>query len=355
MPGSNGPAAGVEVGPLDWQAFETVVRRGSRLSKPVLRQLHVACDGNPLFGLEVAALLAERGLPDDPTTPIPMPPSASDAIGRRVAKLGPATGDVLLGAAALPRPTVDVLLAAYQEQSLEAALVEAVAAGMVEIDCGRVRFGHPLMAAAVYGAATPARRRAAHARLLRVLVEPEERAPHPALAATRPSANVAAELETAAAAARARGALDAAGRLFDRQPRSLLRARPWREGDEASRLRAAISRPATPTAPASCSTLCSSSLDPARSRQRSCSSRARGRSYSRRGFGYAYAALENAQESPALAVRIHHCLMALHVCAGEAELSVEHAHAALATAEALGDEATLATAISGAGSLTVSA
>ena len=89
---------------------------GNRLPRPVLRQLYVACDGNPLFGKEVAALLAEHGLPDDPAALIPVPPSASDAIGRRVAKLGLGTRDVLLGAAALPRPTVDVLLAAYGER-----------------------------------------------------------------------------------------------------------------------------------------------------------------------------------------------------------------------------------------------
>ena len=121
----------VEVGPLDAAAFETVVRRGARLPRPVLRQLYVACDGNPLFGKEVAALLAERGLPEDPAAPIPVPTSASDAIGRRVAKLGLSTRDVLLGAAALPRPTVDVLVAAYEEQNVEGALVEAAAAGIV--------------------------------------------------------------------------------------------------------------------------------------------------------------------------------------------------------------------------------
>ncbi len=181
----------------------------------MLRQLYVACDGNPLFGKEVAALLAEHGLPDDPAALIPVPPSASDAIGQRVAKLGLGTRDVLLGAAALPRPTVDVLLAAYGEQRLEDALAEAAAAGIVVVDRERVRFSHPLVAAAVYEAATPARRRAAHAALARALDRPEERAPHLALATTRASAAVAAELEAAAAAAKARGALDAAGRLLE--------------------------------------------------------------------------------------------------------------------------------------------
>ena len=226
IPAANGHLTAVEVGPLDAAAFETVVRRGNRLPRPVLRQLYVACDGNPLFGKEVAALLAEHGLPDDPAALIPVPPSASDAIGRRVAKLGLDTRDVLLGAAALPRPTVDVLLAAYGERKLEDALAEAAAAGIVVVDRERVRFTHPLVAAAVYEAATPARRRAAHAALARALDRAEERAPQLALATTRASAAVAAELETAAAAAKARGALDAAGRLLEQAATITPVARP---------------------------------------------------------------------------------------------------------------------------------
>ena len=215
LPGGDRRVAVVEVGSLDGPAFETVVRGSTLLPRPALRQLHVACDGNPLFGKEVAALLAERGLPDDPTAPIPVPPSASDAIGQRVAKLALSTRNILLGAAALQRPTVDVLIAAYDEQNVEEALVEAAGAGLVTIDVERIRFTHPLVAAAVYGAATPVRRRGTHAALARALDDPAERAPHLALAATRASAAVAAELEAAAAAARARGALDTAGRLLE--------------------------------------------------------------------------------------------------------------------------------------------
>ena len=349
IPGANRHLTSVQVGPLEEQAFETVVRRSSRLPRPVLRQLHVACDGNPLFGKEVAALLAERGLPDDPAAPIPVPPSASHAIGRRVAKLGLDTRDVLLGAAALPRPTVDVLLAAYEEQTLEAALVEAAAAGIVVVDRERVRFTHPLVAAAVYEAATPARRRTAHAALARALDRPEERAPHLALAATRPSATVAAELESAGAAARARGALDTAGRLFE-QAATVTPVRETvarrRRGLEASRCHFAAGD--TDRARKLLDRLVELSSPGEESAEVLLELALAGGSYSRRGFGYAYAALEHAQQSPALEVRIRHCLMALHVCAGEAELSVEHAHAALATAEALGNEATLATAIASA-------
>ena len=217
IPAPDGRVVDVEVGPLDEAAFATVVRRGgaTRLPQPVVRRVHVACDGNPLFGKEVARLLADGGLPDDPAAPLPVPASASDAIRGRIAKLIPRTRNVLLAAAALPRPTVDLLIAAHREVDVENALEEAAAAEIVVVELDRVSFTHPLIAAAVYGAATPPQRRAAHARLARALERPEERAPHRALATTRPSAAVAAEVEAAAAAARARGALDTAGRLLE--------------------------------------------------------------------------------------------------------------------------------------------
>jgi DNA-binding CsgD family transcriptional regulator len=349
VPGANGRVAEVEIGPLDEPAFEAVVRRSARLPRPVLRRLYAACDGNPLFGKEVATLLAERGLPGDPAAPIPVPPSAADAIGLRIAKLSLRTRDVLLGAAALPLPTVDVLLAAYEGKNVEDALAEAASAGIMAIDRDRVRFTHPLVPAAVYQAAAPTRRRAAHRALARVLERPEERSPQLALAATRPSSAVAAELESAAATAKARGALDSAGRLLE-QAATATPARDAvarrRRGLEASRCHFAAGD--TDRARILLDGLVELSSPGEELAEVLLELALAGGSYSRRGFGYAYAALENAQQSPALAVRIRHCLMALHVCAGEAELSVEHAHAALAIAEALGDEGTLATAISGA-------
>ena len=148
--GSTGGVVYVDVGPLDEAAFGVAVRRdaGANLPRPVIRHLHVACDGNPLFGKEVAALLADRAVSDDPAAPVPVPPSAAETIGRRVGKLGLRTRDVLLAAAALPRPTVEVLLAAFPEEEVDGALARSAAAGIVAVDGGQVRFTHPLVAAA---------------------------------------------------------------------------------------------------------------------------------------------------------------------------------------------------------------
>ena len=350
IPAPDGCVVDIEVGSLDEAAFGTVVRGGpaARLSQPVVRRVHVACDGNPLFGKEVARLLADGGLPADPAAPLPVPASASDAIRGRIAKLMPRTRAVLLAAAALPRPTVGLLVAAHREADVENALEEAAAAEIVAVELDRVSFTHPLIAAAVYGAATPAQRRAAHARLASALERPEERAPHLALAASRPSAAVAAEVDAAAAAARARGALDTAGRLLEqaaavtpareraaRRRRGLEAARCHHAAGDTDHARNLLDRIVELSDPGE--ELAEVLLELALA----------GGSYSQRGFGYAYAALENAQQSPALAVRIHHCLQALHICAGEGDRSVAHAHAALATAEVLEDEATSATAIAG--------
>jgi DNA-binding CsgD family transcriptional regulator len=349
IPAPDGCVVDIEVGPLDEAAFGTVVRgAAARLPQPVVRRVHVACDGNPLFGKEVARLLADGGLPDDPAAPLPVPASASDAIRGGIAKLMPRTRNVLLAAAALPRPTVGLLIAAHGEVDAGNALEEAAAAEIVAVELDRVSFTHPLIAAAVYGAATPAQRRAAHARLARALERPEERAPHLALATSRPSAAVAAEVEAAAAAARARGALDTAGRLLEqaaavtpareraaRRIRGLEAARCHLSAGDTDHARKVLDRLVELSSPGE--ELAEVLLELALA----------GGSYSRRGFGYAYAALENAQQSPALAVRIHACLSCLHICAGEARLSAEHGRAALAAAQELGDEATLAAAIAG--------
>ena len=347
IPGSTAGVVYVDVGPLDEAAFGVAVRRdaGAVLPRPVIRHLHVACDGNPLFGKEVAALLADRRAPDDPAAPVPVPPSAAEAIGRRVGKLGLRTRDVLLAAAALPRPTVEVLLAAFSEEAVDGALAKSAAAAIVAVDGERVRFTHPLVAAAVYGAATPARRRKAHARLARALGSPEERAPHLALAASRPNAAVAAEVEAAAGAASARGALDTAGRLLEQasavtpvreaaagRRRLLEAARCHVAAGDTDHARGLLDRlvPLSPPGEELAEVLLELALA--------------GGSYSQRGFGYAYAALEHAQGSPALLLRIHYCLMELHISAGETGLVAGHAQAALEAAEALGDEATIMSA-----------
>ncbi len=102
------------------------------------------------------------------------------------------------------------------------SLAPAELAGLVSIEAGAVEFRHPLVRAAVYGAATPPDRRWAHAALARALAhEPAEvvgarRAWHLAEAAVGPDEQVAAALQAAAADAAGRGAFSVATSMLER-------------------------------------------------------------------------------------------------------------------------------------------
>src|SRR5262249_18318175 len=76
-----------------------------------------------------------------------------------------------------------------------------------------VVFAHPLLAFVPYEEAPAAVRRRIHARLAYMVLDPEERARHLALAAVGPDERVATELDSAARRALARGAPEAAAEL----------------------------------------------------------------------------------------------------------------------------------------------
>jgi tetratricopeptide (TPR) repeat protein len=91
----------------------------------------------------------------------------------------------------------------------------AEARGIIEVEGSRLRFTHPLFAAAVYATAPPAERRRMHRRIAAVSEDIEERARHLALGADGVDAGLAAVLDTAAGHARARGAPETAAELAE--------------------------------------------------------------------------------------------------------------------------------------------
>ena len=206
----------IRLAPLALEDVHRLVRSrlGRSFSRPTLREIHSTSGGNPLFALELARAF-ENDAPDHQAGErIPVPKSLRDLVGARIVELPEETRHILLVAAALAEPTLDIVLTAAGGDAMP-ALETAIAAEVVELDGGRVRFTHPLLAAAAYDAPGADRRRDAHAVLARLTGEPEERARHLALAARGPDAAVAGQLDEAARSARARGAPLVAGELAE--------------------------------------------------------------------------------------------------------------------------------------------
>lgn len=215
-----GIAAGgdrLTVGPLPPNDVHRLIRErmGLTLSGPVLRELYEAAQGNPYYTLELC-----RGIGEESDAPVPahlpIPDRLRSVLDARLRALPEATRYALTIVAALGQPTLRLLAAAG---SSEDALRPALEAGILDSDGARLRFDHPLMAAAAYADVNATERMALHRRLSEIVTDAEERAHHLALATVAPSADIAAALELGAAQAKARGAATTAGQLFERAER----------------------------------------------------------------------------------------------------------------------------------------
>src|SRR4029450_6127834 len=91
---------------------------------------------------------------------------------------------------------------------------------VVDVESGRIRFSHPLIASVVYRSIPFERRRELHAHLATAVLDPEERARHLALSVDGPDDSVSDALEEAARRAWSRGAPQAAAELWDRASRA---------------------------------------------------------------------------------------------------------------------------------------
>jgi DNA-binding CsgD family transcriptional regulator len=202
------------VEPLSIEALRQLfsVRGAATMTRSTLTRVYEASGGNPFFALELARALEGRQL--RPSEPLPVPATLSELTASRFEQLGPDAREVLLYAAALARPTAELISDAAGEGA-GPALDEAISAGVIEQDGSRLRFTHPLLASVHYGSATPDERARTHRRLAEVVTDPEERGRHLGAATTAPDAGVAAVLDQAASAARARGAPAAAAELAE--------------------------------------------------------------------------------------------------------------------------------------------
>jgi DNA-binding CsgD family transcriptional regulator len=209
-----GDAEPVVVGPLSLAALHELIqaRAGSRMTRPTLVRIHETSGGNPFFALELVRALEGREL--EPGAHLPVPATLAELTASRFESLDPPTRDVLLYVAALARPTREVVMAAAAED-VRPTLDAAAAEGLIEADGSRLRFTHPLLASVHYGSASHEEQARVHRRLAEVVTDAEERGRHLGAAASGPDAEVAAALDDAAAAARARGAPAAAAELSE--------------------------------------------------------------------------------------------------------------------------------------------
>src|SRR5919112_5518206 len=142
-----------------------------------------------------------------------------DSFVWRMAELPPETQLLLVVAAAEPLGDPTLLWSAVSGLGIAPrAAAPAEAAGLLEID-RQVRFRHPLVRSAIYGAAPLDDRRGAHDVLAQAtdpISDPDRRAWHRAQAAQGPDEPTAAELEQSAGRAQARGGLAAAAAFTER-------------------------------------------------------------------------------------------------------------------------------------------
>ncbi|MBA2571281.1 MAG: AAA family ATPase [Chloroflexi bacterium] len=206
----------LEVGPLSLGALHRLFssRLGQSFPRPTLVKLEQASGGNPLVALEIARALLDSVETLAPGAPLPASRSLRQLLGRRIVCLSRATREALLVMAGSPDSDTETVARALAIEDVGELLAPAEAAGIVEQDRGRLRFGHPLMASVVYRAASPARLRELHGRLAEVATDVEERARHLALSTETADETVASALEQAAMRASRRGAPDAAAELM---------------------------------------------------------------------------------------------------------------------------------------------
>jgi DNA-binding CsgD family transcriptional regulator/DNA polymerase III delta prime subunit len=206
------------LGPLSLGALHHLLkeRLGLELTRSELARVQETSGGNPFFALELGRELGRTNARPAAGRALGVPESLRELLGGRLSRLPGETVDVLVYAAALARPTVELVAMAHPDRQVAlTAFDAAVREGVVELEGSRVRFANPLLASACYEQTPPQRRRAVHRALAGAVTDAEERARHLALAADEPDPLVASALDTAAEHAGARGATAAAAELCE--------------------------------------------------------------------------------------------------------------------------------------------
>ena len=203
----------VKVGPMSVTSLHEIVlkRTGRSLPKPAVSRLFSLSAGNPFYAVELVLTLGVDGLSTQQTR---IPTSLVELTNARLRRVGAEMREMLLAAAALTVPTVQLMNLAFGP-GVAAIIERAEELQILEIEGPAIRFTHPMLAAGAYALATPKSRRAIHRRLAGLPLDIEERARHLALAAYGPEPEAVAALDEAAIKAAQRGAPAAAAELLD--------------------------------------------------------------------------------------------------------------------------------------------
>jgi DNA-binding CsgD family transcriptional regulator len=199
-------------------ARELLAESSPELADQIVERIIETSGGNPLAMIEIPRLLSEaqqRGqepLPD----PLPVGGALEDAYRSRVGVLPRETRRALLVAAADGTGATGVVTTALRQlDSNPNALEDAEGTGLISVN-GEIRFRHPVVRSALYHAATPSERRAAHRAIAAGHSgDPARRAWHLARGALGPDEDIAAAIEAAAKQARRRHAPSASARAWE--------------------------------------------------------------------------------------------------------------------------------------------
>lgn len=204
---------------LDLPSATTLI--GSTSADPVssdlVARLHRATAGNPLALVELSHDL-DSIEQSGPGLPLPVPQTVAAAFARRVTELPEPARRALLVTVIADGDLNVAALAAKELNTGPAQLADAEAIGLLRLHAGRAEFRHPLVRSAVYSAADPQERRAAHAALAAALPEgaSDQRAWHLSEATVGPNEAVALGVFAVGERARSRGAHSVAATAFAR-------------------------------------------------------------------------------------------------------------------------------------------
>jgi DNA-binding CsgD family transcriptional regulator len=207
----------------DWAIGQLLrTRLGARWTPPASAGVARASSGNPFLALMIAQAMQSDlskwcwSAQDGQNPVFPVPPSLAGLLGEKVTLLPETAREVLLLVSAAGRLTVAQLQGLVPDAQVRTALEAAADWDVATVAAGSVvTFTHPLLASAIYEAATPAERRRVHRVLADLLDDAVERARHRSRTVTAPDEPVARELEQAADISWGRGAPQLAGELLE--------------------------------------------------------------------------------------------------------------------------------------------